>query len=57
MTTPNIIIGSSLLVLLASASAGAAEWKFPCPEDEIARYTAYHVSEPIRIDGRLDETA
>jgi len=29
--------------------------KFPCPENEIARYTAHHVSEPIRIDGKLDE--
>jgi hypothetical protein len=29
--------------------------KFPCPENEIARYTACHVSEPILIDGKLDE--
>jgi hypothetical protein len=46
-----------LLVLFAVASAGAAEWKFPCPESEIARYTAYHVGGPIRVDGRLDEPA
>lgn len=38
-------------------TAAAAESKFPCPESEIARYTAYHVREPIRIDGRLDEAA
>lgn len=43
--------------LLALASASAAEWKFPCPESEIARYTACRVAEPIRIDGRLDEPA
>lgn len=41
--------------LAGLASAGAAEWKFPCPENEIARYTAYHVSAPIQVDGRLDE--
>lgn len=35
----------------------AEEWKFPCPEDGIARYTAYHVNESIRIDGRLDDKA
>ena len=44
-----------LLLVLFLPSAGAAESKFPCPEGEIARYTAYHVSEPPRIDGRLDE--
>jgi hypothetical protein len=30
--------------------------KFPCPESEIARYTAYHIREPVTVDGRLDET-
>jgi hypothetical protein len=35
---------------------GAAEWKFPCPENEIAHYTACHIREPIQIDGRLDES-
>jgi hypothetical protein len=29
--------------------------KFPCPENEIARYTAHRVSEPILINGKLDE--
>jgi hypothetical protein len=33
----------------------AAESKFPCPENEIARYTAHHIRQPIRIDGRLDD--
>lgn len=47
----------SWLAVLWPASGGAEEWKFPCPENEIAHYTAYHVSEPIRIDGRLDESA
>jgi hypothetical protein len=45
------------LFFLVPMLAGAAEWKFPCPENEIASYTAYSVSEPIRIDGRLDEKA
>jgi hypothetical protein len=31
--------------------------RFPCPENEIAHYTAYRVSEPIKIDGQLKEVA
>ena len=46
-----------LWVFLTPLFSGAAEWKFPCPENEIASYTAYRVSEPIHVDGRLDEKA
>jgi hypothetical protein len=28
---------------------------FPCPEEKIARYTAYRVDSPPTIDGKLDE--
>lgn len=45
------------LLFLMPMIASAAEWKFPCPENEIAHYTAYHVNEPISIDGKLDEKA
>lgn len=45
------------LLILPLASSRAAESKFPCPENEIARYTAFRVADPIQIDGRLDETA
>ena len=45
------------LLLLMPLAACAEEWKFPCPENGIAHYTAYHVSESFRIDGRLDEKA
>ncbi len=48
------------LAFLATSTAliaHGAEWKFPCPEKEIASYTAYHVHEPLRIDGKLDENA
>jgi len=38
------------------ATPAGQQSKLPCPENEIARYTAYHVSERIRIDGKLDET-
>jgi len=31
--------------------------EFPCPPAEIAHYTAFRVSAPIAIDGRLDEPA
>jgi len=46
-----------LLFWVETLRAAGAVWKFPCPESEIAHYTAYHVSETIRIDGKLDETA
>lgn len=36
-----------------AAAEGAS--KFPCPENEIARYTAHRVTEPIVIDGKLEE--
>ncbi len=28
---------------------------FPCPEEKIPHYTAYRISGPLQIDGRLDE--
>ncbi|MEI2726498.1 MAG: carbohydrate-binding family 9-like protein [Verrucomicrobiota bacterium] len=37
------------------ASAQSGGWKFPCPTNEIARYTAQRVAGPIHVDGRLDE--
>ena len=49
-----------LLAFLISAPAIFAqggEWKFPCPTNEIARYTAHRVNEPLGIDGRLSEAA
>ena len=51
------MIRNAFLLWLTVLSAAAAEWKFPCPESEIARYTAHHVSTPIRVDGRLDDAA
>src|SRR5262249_57110106 len=33
----------------------ASGWKFPCPQNEIARYTAQRAAGPIQIDGKLDE--
>ncbi len=45
------------LASTAPTPAPAQESKFPCPDNEIAHYTAYHVREPITIDGKLDEKA
>ena len=45
------------LWVFAGLAVSAAEFKFPCPENEIARYTAYHVREPFKVDGRLSEPA
>jgi hypothetical protein len=50
--------GLLLLALIAPAViAQTAEWKFPCPTNEIAHYTAQHINETLRIDGKLDEPA
>jgi hypothetical protein len=48
---------SCLLVVAGAMSLPAEDSRFPCPENEIAHYTAYHVSEPITIDGKLNEAA
>lgn len=52
-------LGSPVLLfaLLAVRLVVGAEWKFPCPTNEIARCTAHRVSAAIHIDGRLDEVA
>jgi hypothetical protein len=56
MTVVNIA-GLALGLSVAPLCVPAQEWKFPCPQDEIAHYTAYHVSQPIHIDGKLDKAA
>ncbi|HKQ39592.1 MAG TPA: carbohydrate-binding family 9-like protein, partial [Verrucomicrobiae bacterium] len=42
---------------LAVLSASAEPLKFPCPENEVANYTAFRTREIITVDGRLDEGA
>src|SRR5688572_6154985 len=42
---------------LFGVTAFAGAWEFPCPENEIASYTAYRAGEAIQVDGRLDERA
>jgi hypothetical protein len=46
------LLGSTVL-----AQDQDTSWKFPCPTNEIARYTAMRITEAIRVDGRLDESA
>ncbi len=41
----------------ATAADSENASRFPCPENEVARYTAYRATGPIRVDGRLDEAA
>lgn len=45
----------SLVFLLQPRSGHGQAARFPCPENEIARYTAHFIREPISIDGRLNE--
>ena len=47
---------SLALILCAGCSASAqTASKFPCPENEIANYTAQRAAGHITIDGKLDE--
>ena len=46
-----------ILLLIGASLTDAAEWRFPCPEEKIASYTAFRTSEPIIIDGKLEESA
>jgi hypothetical protein len=57
MNFPAINRRSFFIFALAATTVRAEESKFPCPENEIAHYTAFHIAEPIRIDGKLDEKA
>ncbi len=43
-------------VIGADSPAAGAGATFPCPENEIARYTAFRTDERIQIDGRLTES-
>ena len=47
----------SLLLLVPALAPAQETAKFPCPDSEIARYTAYHIKAPIKVDGHLTETA
>ena len=48
---------AGLAFLSVADSAPAQGSKIPCPDEQIPRYTAYHVSEKMTIDGKLDEKA
>jgi len=41
--------------VIAIASAQDGGWKFPCPSNDIACYTAQRVPGVLHIDGKLDE--
>lgn len=49
----------SLACLLFSIVAAPAQTgsKFPCPDDQVAHYTAFRVSDRIHVDGQLNEPA
>ncbi len=53
-------IGIGLLTVLAAAASALGqgnEWRFPCPTNEIANYTAHRVGGRIVVDGKFDERA
>src|SRR5689334_1468346 len=51
------ILLPGFLAVHAAENVPGQQSKFPCAEAQIAHYTSYRVSEPIRIDGILNETA
>jgi hypothetical protein len=55
VSLPRVFKKITLAVMVLLRGVTGAE--FPCPEQEIATYTALFVREPILIDGRLDEAA
>jgi hypothetical protein len=59
LNTLEVILAAGLLAACGPLSIASAQTgsKFPCPDSEIAHYTAYRVSESITVDGRLDEKA
>ena len=57
MNLSNIRTQLLIALCLTPGFMHADESKFPCPDDQIARYTAHHVHEAITIDGRLNEKA
>src|SRR5438105_5029756 len=46
----------SCLVKQSQAIETNVHSKFPCAESEVAHYTSYHITEPIKVDGHLEET-
>jgi hypothetical protein len=49
-----LLLSPGLAETPASAPASQGS-KFPCPDSQVARYTAFKISQPIRVDGLLDE--
>lgn len=48
---------AAICMAVATGFAEDAGWKFPCPTNDIARYTAQRITDKIRVDGALDERA
>ena len=44
-----------LALCMQCGLAYSADSVFPCPDNEIVRYTSRHANAPLKIDGRLDE--
>ena len=53
----NAFLRTLFAILVFSGANAAEQSKFPCPENEIASYTAFRVNERMVIDGKLDESA
>ncbi len=50
-----VLLTSLAGVSAAAQTASASASKFPCPDSDVARYTAFKIQQAPRIDGRLDE--
>src|SRR5258707_2195121 len=50
-----VVLAAVMIQARGLPAAESGQWRFPCAETNIARYTALRASESIRIDGKLDE--
>jgi hypothetical protein len=50
-----MVLATTQCVMAAENELRSQASKFPCPDDEVARYTAFQVREAIQVDGKLDE--
>ena len=50
-----LLLALCFLSIGFAGNAADSGWSFPCPTNEIARYTAHRVAGPITVDGKLDE--
>ncbi len=55
LSLPGRLLLAAGLAWVGTAAETATGSKLPCPDREVAHYSAYRTTQPLVIDGRLDE--